>query len=165
MNPHIVVVGFFVLQRLAELVYSRRNLQRLVAQGAMVIDEPVYAWIIAVHAGWLAAMAFLIPAEAFIHFRFLFLYLALLAVRIWVMASLGRYWCTRIVTLPGAPLVKRGPYRFIRHPNYVVVVAEIAVAPLIMGAWKIAVVFSILNAVALWFRIRTEDKVLEARGA
>jgi methyltransferase len=80
-----------------------------------------------------------------------------------VVASLGPYWTTRIITLPDAPLVRRGPYRFLRHPNYVVVAAEIAVLPLVFGAWPIALVFSLLNAVMLAWRIRIEEQALASR--
>jgi len=84
-------------------------------------------------------------------------------LRVWVLATLGRYWTTRIITLPGAPLVRRGPYRWLRHPNYVVVAGEIAVLPLAFGAWQIAVVFSLANALVLWIRIRSEERALATR--
>jgi methyltransferase len=90
---------------------------------------------------------------------------ALQLMRIWVIASLGPYWTTRIITLDGAPLVRRGPYRFLRHPNYWVVAAEIAVLPLAFGAWPVALVWTILNALLLRLRIRAEDAALEARRA
>jgi methyltransferase len=77
--------------------------------------------------------------------------------RYWTIASLGRYWTTRVIVVPGAPAVRRGPYRFMRHPNYAVVAGEIAVLPLVFGAWRIALVFSVLNAAILAHRIRVED--------
>lgn len=163
MTAHAIIVGLLVLQRAAELVYARRNRRRLVAEGGEVVPEPVYPWIVAVHAGWLLALAFLIPSDAPVQTPFLLLYIAILGVRIWVMASLGRYWTTRIVTIPGASLVRKGPYRFLRHPNYAVVAAEIFVAPLIFGAWWIAIVFSVLNGALLYLRIEREDAVLARR--
>lgn len=168
MSAHSVIVGLIILQRLAELLYSRRNVARLITAGAIVVDEPGYILpgyylIVAVHAAWASALIFAIPADAPADPVFLFLYGAILAGRIWVMASLGWFWTTRIVTLPGAPLVRKGPYRFIRHPNYVVVAAEVAVAPLIFGAWGIALVFSVLNAAVLWLRIRAEEAALSDR--
>lgn len=163
MSWHSVIVGLVILQRIAELLYSRRNIARLKAAGAIMVDEPGYILIVAVHAAWAMALIFAIPADAPVDPVFLFLYGAILAGRIWVMASLGWFWTTRIVTLPGAPLVRKGPYRFIRHPNYVVVAAEVAVAPLIFGAWGIAVAFSVLNAAVLWLRIRAEDAALSDR--
>ena len=165
MTAHYVIVGLIALQRLAEMVYSRRNIKRLVAAGGVVVAEPAYPWIVAVHVGWLLALAFAIPPNAPVQQPFLLLYLAILAARVWVMASLGRYWATRIVTLPEAPLVDKGPYGLIRHPNYVVVAAEILVAPLIFDAWIIAIVFSVLNAGVLYLRIEREDSVLAARRA
>ena len=85
------------------------------------------------------------------------------AGRVWVVASLGRYWTTRILTIPDAPLVSRGPYRWFRHPNYLIVTLEIALLPLALGAWETAVVFSVLNAILLFHRIRIEDGALGPR--
>lgn len=163
MTAHFVIVGLIALQRLAELVYSQRNIRRLVAEGGVVVAEPAYPWIVAVHTAWLLAMAFAVPADAAVNVPFLLLYIAVLGLRVWVMASLGRFWCTRIVTVPAAPLVARGPYRLLRHPNYAVVAAEIFVAPLIFDAWLIAIVFSVLNAGVIYLRIEREDAVLAAR--
>lgn len=87
------------------------------------------------------------------------------AGRIWVIASLGRFWTTRIVTLEDAPLVRRGPYRFLRHPNYVVVAAEIVVLPLVFGAWQLALIFGALNLGVLAWRIRVEEQALKPRRA
>ena len=92
------------------------------------------------------------------------LYLMVQPVRAWVIASLGRYWTTRIISLPDAPLVRRGPYRFLKHPNYTVVVLEIALLPLALGAWPVAALFSVLNALVLWVRITAENRALAARG-
>lgn len=163
MTSHYVIVALIALQRLVELVYSRRNIARLVAEGGIVIPEPGYVWIVAVHAAWVAALFLAIPADAPVQMPFLYLYLGLLVLRVWVMASLGRFWSTRIVTVPGVPLVRSGPYRFLRHPNYVVVVGEIAVAPLIFGAWWIAIVFTILNGLVIYLRIKAEEPVLARR--
>ena len=163
MTAHYLIVGLIALQRAAELVYSRRNIRRLIAAGGVLVPEPAYPWIVAVHVGWLLAMAFAIPPDAPVQQPFLLLYLAILAARIWVMASLGQFWATRIVTLPEAPLVRKGPYKLVRHPNYVVVAAEIFVAPLIFNAWIIAIIFSVLNAGVMYLRIEREDSVLAAR--
>jgi len=91
------------------------------------------------------------------------LFAVLQLARLWVLVSMGRYWTTRVLTLPGAPLVRRGPYRWVRHPNYLIVVGEIAVLPLIFGAWQIALVFSVANAILLAWRIRIEDAALAPR--
>jgi methyltransferase len=163
MTAHAAIVGFVALQRLAEVLYGRWNTARLVARGAVVVDEPDYPWTVLLHAGWLAALAFAVPEDAPVRLPFLALYGALLLFRAWVMTSLGPYWTTRIVTVPSAPLVRRGPYRLLRHPNYMVVVGEIAVVPLIFDAWTIAVVASLVNAVLLRRRIALEEGTLEAR--
>jgi len=165
MTWHDAIVAFIALQRLAELVHSRRNIARLLAEGAVLVAEPSYPWLVATHTAWILALAFAVPADAAVSPLFLALYIVLLGLRVWVMASLGRYWCTRIVTLAGAPLVRRGPYRFLRHPNYVVVAGEILVAPLIFGAWEIALIFTVLNGILIWLRIRKEDAVLAERRA
>ena len=151
------------LQRVCELVYARRNERRLLASGGVEVGARHYPLFIVLHASWLVAIWSLVPADAPVSWPLLALFIVLQAARVWVVASLGRFWTTRVITMPGAPLVKRGPYRFVRHPNYVVVVCEIAVLPLAFGAWQIAVVFSVLNALLLAHRIRVEDRALDAR--
>jgi methyltransferase len=163
MSPQLGIVALVALQRLAELVWSRRNTARLIAEGGIEVGAGHYPLIVALHAAWLVALVIVAAQDAPIHLPFLGLYGVLLALRLWVMASLGRYWTTRIITVPGAPLVKRGPYRFMRHPNYAVVVGEVAAAPLIFGAWEIAVLFSVLNLVLLRHRIAVEDAALADR--
>jgi methyltransferase len=115
------------------------------------------------HAAWLIAMAALIPASTPPNWWLLAVFGLLQIARVWVIRSLGPYWTTRVITVPGDPIVKRGPYRFVRHPNYVVVCAEIAVLPLAFGAIGIAVVFSLLNAALLGWRITIEDRSLAER--
>ena len=83
--------------------------------------------------------------------------------RIWILASLGEYWTTRIITVPDAPLINSGPYRWLRHPNYLAVVAEIGMLPLVFSAYTIALVFSILNALLLAHRIKVENGALQDR--
>lgn len=145
------------LQRLAEMLYARANTRRLMSQGAIELGVGHYPLIVTLHSAWLAALLLLVPADTAPDWRLLGCYLALQPVRLWVLCSLGRYWTTRIITLPGAPLVKRGPYRLLRHPNYLVVVLEIALLPLAFGAWQIAAVFSLSNAALLFHRIRVEN--------
>ena len=111
------------------------------------------------HILWLAALWWLAPGRL-VDFFWLAMFIAVEIARIWVLASLGPRWTTRIIVLPGAPLVKRGPYRFVDHPNYVVVVAEIAVVPLVFGLWQVALIFTLLNAAVLAIRIREENEAL-----
>lgn len=159
----LVIVGLVAMQRLAELAYARRNTRALLAQGAVEVGRAHYPLFVLLHASWLAAIVAMLPPSPPIHWPALAVVIALQALRLWVIATLGPYWTTRIVTLPGAPLVRDGPYRFLRHPNYAVVVGEIAALPLVFGQLGVAIVFSILNAALLWWRIRVEDQALESR--
>ena len=157
------VIGFIVLQRLAELALAARNGRRLRARGAVEAGAGHYPLLVALHAGWLVAMLIAIPADAAAHLPLIGVFAVLQIARIWVIASLGARWTTRILVLPGEPLIARGPYRWLRHPNYAIVCAEIAVVPLIFGAWKIALVFSALNLGLVGYRIRIEDTALGRR--
>lgn len=155
---------YVVIERLLELVISRRNTKRLLARGAREAGASHYPVMVALHVSWLVAIiVWANVSVAPVDVIFVGLYILLQAFRLWVMASLGRYWTTRIITLPEAPLVIRGPYKFLRHPNYVVVTLEVATLPLVFGAWPIAVIFSLLNAAMLWVRIGAENAALTAR--
>jgi methyltransferase len=158
-----IVLALVALQRGVELFYSARNTRRLLAAGGIEAGAVQYPFIVLLHAAWLAGMAVFIPPQTQPNWWLLGIYAALQPLRVWTIATLGPYWTTRIVTVPGAPLVRRGPYRFLRHPNYVVVCAEIAVLPLAFGAVEIAIVFSILNASLLSWRIRIEERTLVSR--
>lgn len=165
MSIHDWIVALVVLQRLGELVHARRNTRRLLAEGAVEVGADHYPLFILLHGAWLLALLLAVPEDAPLHWPLIGLFAALLAVRVWTIASLGKYWTTRIITLPGAPLVKRGPYRFLHHPNYLVVIAEIAVLPLAFGAWEIALVFSLMNLLLLRHRVRVEEAALSGRRA
>ena len=108
-------------------------------------------------------MLWLIPAPVVIYWGWILVFLALQALRVWVIASLGPYWTTRIISLPGVPLVKRGPYRYVRHPNYLVVAGEILALPMAFGEIWVAIGFSIVNAAVLYWRIREEETGLAPR--
>lgn len=158
-----LIVALVAAQRVAELIYGSRNAAALVRRGGVEIGRGHYPLFALLHAAWLGSLLLLVPAATPIAWPFLALYIALQGLRLWIMASLGPYWTTRIITLPRAPLVRRGPYRFLRHPNYLLVAAEIAVLPLVFGAWRIALVFSLLNAALLLWRIRVEERALSPR--
>lgn len=162
--PQIVVL-LVALQRAAELVYANRNSRRLLSAGAIEHGRRHYPLLVLLHAAWLAAVFFLVPPEAPVIWPLIAVYLLLQAARLWAVASLGRFWTTRVITLPGAPLVRRGPYRWLKHPNYLIVAAEIAVLPLAFGAWALALGFSLANAGLLAARIRVEDEALAPRRA
>lgn len=115
------------------------------------------------HAAWLVSMAVSIPPLTAPNWWLLGLYALLQPFRLWIIATLGPYWTTRIINVANAPLIRTGPYRIFRHPNYAVVCAEIAILPLAFGAVEIAIVFSILNAALLSWRIRTEERALRER--
>jgi len=156
---NIVILGLVTLERIAELWLARSNTQRLLAEGGREHAPGHYPPIVAVHAAWLASLWWLALARPIDGF-WLALFVLIEIGRIWVLVSLGKRWTTRIIVLPDAPLVRRGPYRFVNHPNYVVVVAEIAVLPLVFGLWEISLLFSVLNAVLLTLRIRAENRAL-----
>ena len=158
-----VIVALVAVERIAELVHARRNTRALLARGAIEAGAGHYPLLVLLHGAWLAALLYAVPADTMPSSGWLGAFGLLQGLRLWVLASLGPYWTTRIITLPGAPLVRRGPYRFLRHPNYVVVVAEIAVLPLAFGAWRIALVFSALNLALLAWRIRIEQQALAPR--
>lgn len=165
MSIHDWIVALVALQRLGELVHARRNTRRLLAEGAVEVGADHYPLFILLHGAWLLALLLAVPEDAPLHWPLIGLFAALLAARVWTIASLGKYWTTRIITLPGAPLVKRGPYRFLHHPNYLVVIAEIAILPLAFGAWEIALVFSLMNLLLLRHRVRVEEAALSGRRA
>ncbi len=151
-------------QRLLELRIAQKNTRALLARGAVEVGAAHYPFIVAVHVLWLMAIAIWVVRTAVtIAPIWLIAYVALQGARLWVMRSLGPYWTTRIISVPDAPLVRRGPYRYLQHPNYAVVVAEIAVLPMVFGAWPLALVFSLLNAAVLWVRLRSEAMTLRQR--
>jgi methyltransferase len=163
-NPiAITVVALVAFERLAELWYAQRNTRALLEAGGVEVGRGHYPIMVALHAAWLLAILLAVPREAGLSAPLLIVFAILQGLRLWVLMSLGRYWTTRVITLPEAPLVRRGPYRYLRHPNYLVVAAEIAVLPLAFGAWGVAAVFSVLNAALLAWRISLEDHALAPR--
>ena len=158
-------LGLVALERLIELSRARRNTARLRRLGAVEADAGGYPLFVLLHAGWLMSLALSVPAETQPDWLLIALFALLQLGRIWVIVSLGRYWTTRIITLPDAPLVQTGPFRYLRHPNYLLVAAEIAVLPLAFGAVAVAATFSALNLALLARRIRIEERVLAPRRA
>jgi len=132
MGEGALLIAFITLQRLAELIVAARHTARLRAEGAVEFGHAHYPLMVGFHAAWICGLLWF-GAGRTVEPHFLGLFLVLLALRIWVIASLGRHWTTRIIVLPGAKLVRRGPYRWLRHPNYLVVALEIAVVPLALG--------------------------------
>jgi methyltransferase len=159
MSATVAILALVTLQRLVELMISRRNTRVLLAQGAYEAAPDHYPLIVALHALWLAALWLQVPGRAIL-WPLIGIFAILQFGRIWVLATLGRRWTTRIIVLPGAPLVSSGPYRFMRHPNYMIVIAEIAILPLAFGLWGTALAFSVANAAILAIRIRAEARAL-----
>jgi methyltransferase len=154
------VLGFVILQRAAELGVAASNTSRLRAQGAFEVDARSYPWFVVMHGAWLASLFLLVPAGTVPSWPLLAVFAVLQLGRVWVIATLGRRWTTRIIVKPGAPPVTSGPYRYLRHPNYAIVAAEIAVLPLAFGATAIALIFSAANLALVARRIAIEDRAL-----
>jgi methyltransferase len=155
----IAILGYVTLERLAELMLARSNTRRLLAGGAKEHGPAHYPVIVAVHVLWLGSLWLLATSRSPDMF-WLAMYVILQAARLWVLATLGPRWTTRIIVVPGEDLVKEGPYRFVNHPNYWVVIGEIAVLPLVFGLPWVALIFSLLNAAVLAVRVREENRAL-----
>lgn len=164
MNAYLIL-ALVAAQRLGELALARRNTAALKARGAVESGAGHYPLIVALHACWFAAIIVFLPRPVAIDGWLLAAYCALQGVRVWVLASLGPYWTTRIITLHNAPLVRRGPYRYLRHPNYLLVAVEVATLPLVFGEIRVAVVFTLLNGFLLVWRVRQEETALVSRRA
>lgn len=151
-------LGFVIAQRLFELWLARRNTTRLLAEGAVEHGAAHYPFMVALHASWVLALVWF-GHDQELRLGWLALYAVLQVFRVWILATLGRRWTTRVI-VSGEPLVARGPFRLISHPNYALVVAEIAVAPMVLGLGGMALVFTLLNAAMLWIRVRSENRAL-----
>jgi methyltransferase len=164
----VAFVALIALQRVLELRLSRCHERALKARGAYECGAGHYPAIVGLHAAWLVSMlleGWVRGAELSALWPFwLALFVGGQALRYWAILSLGERWTTRVIVLRGAPLVQRGPYKHVRHPNYLAVALEILSAPLIFGASFTALAFTLLNAVVLWVRIRTEAKALREVG-
>ena len=155
-----VFLGFIVIQRLAELALAKRNTAKLLARGAVEHAPGHYLLIVALHSAWIAALIFLGFGKP-IAFFWLAIFILLQVFRVWILMTLGERWTTRIIVL-NEPLVAKGPFAYFRHPNYMLVVGEIFVAPMVLGLWQVALLFSVLNALVLAIRIRAEDQALSS---
>ncbi|NBB69361.1 MAG: hypothetical protein GVY33_03420 [Alphaproteobacteria bacterium] len=160
MTSGLWLVAFVTLQRLAELALARRNTRRLMARGGREVAPGHYPALVAFHAGWLALM-WALAVEAALVPLWTAVFAGLQAFRLWILASLGERWTTRIIIVD-EPLVRRGPYRVLAHPNYALVVAEIAVVPLALGAPWVALAVSLPHVALLRIRIKAEEAALAA---
>lgn len=165
MTLPIIVLSLVTLQRFAELALASRNTRALKVRGAYERGASHYPVMVAMHASWLIGL-WILAWDRPIGLTWLSVFLVLQMLRIWILATLRGRWTTRIIVLPNAPLIRHGPYRFFSHPNYMVVVAEIAILPLAFGLTGYAALFTVLNAAVLWVRLRAETRALrEAEGA
>ena len=160
--PQIIFL-FVAAQRVIELGIAKHNAAHLLSEGGTELGAGHYPLFVLLHGGWLLALFLLVPASGPVFPWLLGAFCLLQLGRLWVIASLGRYWTTRVITLPNVPLIRRGPYRYFRHPNYLIVTLEIAVLPLAFGAWELALIFSTLNAALLSLRLKVENAALAPR--
>jgi len=155
----LVILLLVTVQRLGELELARRNTALMMARGAVEVAPGHYPLVVGLHAAWLAGLWWF-GLERDVNLAWLAVFAVLQLLRVWVLVTLGPRWTTRIIVLPGAPLVHAGPYRFLSHPNYCVVVGEIMVLPLVFGLVWYGVAFTILNAAVLTIRITAENRAL-----
>jgi len=157
----IIFITFFILQRISELIIAKRNEKWLLDQGAVEYGKGHYPFIVALHTLFIISIIteYLFRNEPPISWVFLVLFLLVLAFKFWALSSFGKYWNTRIYRVPGAYPVKKGPYKFLKHPNYMEVVCEIAIIPLVFHLYYTSIIFTVLNAVMLTIRIREENRV------
>jgi len=156
-----IILALVTLQRLGELALARRNTQKLLARGAVEVGANHYPLLVSVHAAWLISL-WIWGRDQDVNLVALGLFIVLQGLRVWVLAALGPRWTTRIIVVSGEPLVRAGPYRYLSHPNYAVVAAEIALLPLALHLPLLALIFTALNTAALVVRIRTEARALSA---
>ena len=159
MSAAEILLALVTLQRGAELVIANHNTRKLLARGAVEVAPRHYLLIVAVHAAWLTAL-WIFGRDQAVNLVIVPFYIVLQGFRFWVMRTLGSRWTTRIIVLPRQALVAAGPYRFLSHPNYAVVAAEIALLPLVLGLTWLAAIFTVLNAAVLAIRIRAENRAL-----
>ena len=169
MTSYVVLVAAVALERVAELVVSRRNAAWSLKRGGVEFGARHYPAMVVLHAALLAACLLEVlgagrPFVPALGWPMLLVVLASQALRWWCIATLGHQWNTRVIVVPGLRLVARGPYRRLSHPNYIAVVAEGIALPLVHSAWVTAVCFTALNAVLLRVRISTENAALDSLG-
>ena len=161
LDPLHLVVGFLIVQRLVELAVSSRNSRRLKEQGGVEYGGRWdYRLMVALHVGWLLAILAMVDRGTPASPVLVGVFVALQIARVWVIATLGPLWTTRVIAVPGASRIVTGPYRFGRHPVYMVAALEIAVVPLMFGEWALALVVTALKLLVLRTRIRIENQAL-----
>ncbi len=155
----LILLVFVTLQRLAELVWNRSNERRLRAMGAIQAGAPHYPVMVALHAVWIVAL-WVFGWDRPLVWPWVAVFVVLQLGRVWVLATLGRRWTTRVWVVPGETLVRKGPYRFVSHPNYVVVILEIFALPLAFGLVWVSLLFGVANLLLLGWRVKVENRAL-----
>lgn len=155
----VLVLALVTLQRASEVLIARRNTKVLLVMGGVEWGAAHYPVMVTLHAAWLAAL-WIWGHSAELSVSLLLAYGMAQVFRLWILLSLGGRWTTRIITVPGERLVTRGPYRYMRHPNYALVAVEMPLLPLVFGLWELALVFGLLNLAMLAWRLRVENDAL-----
>lgn len=155
-------ITFIIVLRIVELIIARRNEKWMRAQGALEYGQAHYPFIVALHSLFFVSLIVEYTFSDKQHFDpiLILVYLLVVTVKFWVIGSLGKYWNTKILRIPNAVLVKKGLYKYIKHPNYILVVAELLLIPLCFQLYFTAIVFGLLNALMLSVRIKEENRVL-----
>lgn len=158
----ILFILFVVLLRIVELFVARINEKWMLQNGAVEYGKKHYPFIVALHSLFFVSLIveYSIQQSPSFSLLMLLLYLLLIAFKVWIISSLGKFWNTKIFRIQNYPLINKGPYKYIKHPNYIVVIAEIALIPLVFHLYYTAVIFSLLNAIMLTIRIREENMAL-----
>ena len=159
----IIYISLIILLRIGELILSRRNEVWLLQQGAIEYGQKHYPYIVALHVLFIVSLIVEYSTRKTASFSLLplVLYILLLSFKAWVIMSLGKFWNTKIYHIPGFPLIRKGVYKYVKHPNYLVVIAEIAIIPLVYHLYYTAIAFTVLNAIVLSVRVKKENEVLK----
>jgi len=159
----VLFISFIILLRIGELILSKRNERWLLKNGAIEFGEKHYPYIVSLHILFFISLIFEYSRQQTSSYNILLIiiYLLLVAFKAWVILSLGKFWNTKIYHIKNIPLIKKGPYKYFKHPNYVVVTAEIAVIPLAFHLYFTAIAFTLINMIMLYVRIKEENKVLQ----
>jgi methyltransferase len=156
-------IAFIIILRLTELVIAKRNEKWLLQNGAIEYGKKHYPFIVLLHVSFLISLIleYLLCNIALFSLPIFFFYLLVLAIKVWVVSTLGQYWNTKIYHIPNTPLVKKGLYKYCKHPNYIIVIIEIVLIPLVFHLYYTAIIFTVLNLVMLFVRIKEENKALK----
>ena len=156
-------IALVILLRTGELLLSKKNEKWLLQNGAIEYGSKHYPLMVTLHVCFIISLIFEYATQQTASYSLFFIvfYFLLIAFKTWIILSLGKYWNTKIYRIRGFPLIKKGPYKYLRHPNYLVVVVEIAVIPLAFNLYYTAVIFTLLNSVMLFVRIKEENKALQ----